>query len=121
MKSSINLDQKLLIGGLLIIAAWLWATPARALEVVFKKEAAVNGDTIYLKDIASFNPAEDGTAARLGNIIVAAAPAPGETLNLSRQLLQYKIGPALLAGSAGQPAWPENVVVKRAAQLIGTE
>jgi len=121
MRKPIKTFQKLMVCGLLVLAVWLWGTSARGLEVVFKKEVAVSEDTILLKDIASFSPAEDGSAARLGNIVVSAAPAPGETLTLNRQFLQYRIGPAIQAGATGQTVWPENVVVKRTAQSIGIE
>jgi len=121
MRKPINIFQKSMMCGLLVLAGWLWGASARGLEIVFKKEVAVSEDTILLKDIAILSPADDGSAARLGNLVISAAPAPGETLSLNRQFLQYRIGPVIQAGATGRAIWPENVVVKRTSQSIGIE
>ncbi|RPI76848.1 MAG: flagellar basal body P-ring formation protein FlgA [Desulfobacteraceae bacterium] len=121
MRNPKNIHQELIVGGLLVLAVCLCGATVQGLEVVFKKEVTVNEDTILLKDIAVLSPADDGSAARLGALVVSAAPAPGEVLTLNRPFLQYRLGPAVQAGANGQTVWPENVIVKRTAQSISIE
>jgi flagella basal body P-ring formation protein FlgA len=116
-----NIRLKRTLGGLLLAILGSSGMPAWGLEVVFKNEAAVNEENILLKDLAAFNPAGSETANRLGNLVVAAAPAPGESLNLNRQFLQYRVGPAIQASTTAATVWPESVVVQRTAQQVSAE
>jgi flagellar basal body P-ring formation protein FlgA len=104
------------------LCAWIFFLPnAFALEVLVKEEARVQGDTLYLGDIASFTPPDDGRVKMLKEVEVGASPAPGRSMSLSNRFLIYRIGPSLSNMDDVRVKVPESLLVHREAQTIGVE
>ncbi|RJR49583.1 MAG: flagella basal body P-ring formation protein FlgA [Desulfobacteraceae bacterium] len=95
---------------------------AEALEIRVRDDVTVKGGTVTLRDIAAFAPPTDSRVESLARLEVSSAPAPGNMVTLSRNFLNYKVGPAIAA--AGQDIKlesPENLIVRRTATIIGAE
>jgi flagella basal body P-ring formation protein FlgA len=102
------------------------ATSLRAaqddLEIRFKNQATVHGDTIYLEHIASFHPEGDGRIEALRHIAVASAPAPGNEYRFNRRFLNYKVGAAIPDHQEDIVLTaPAMVLVKRTAQYVSAD
>lgn len=107
---------------LLLILALLISTPhyADALLITLSKSTSVDGKTITLGDIATFDEQDDFTRA-LSTLKIRQAPPPGESLHLrSIKIKQYLVSkePALLDASwQGSP----TVTVHRSGVTIGPD
>ncbi|MEW6669192.1 MAG: flagellar basal body P-ring formation chaperone FlgA [Thermodesulfobacteriota bacterium] len=93
-------------------------SPAGALDIKVKDQASVSGGTICLRDIATFAPETDPRVETLSRIDVAAAPSPGNAMNLNRSFLTYKIGSVLSGKEDIRLEIPDRVAVQRTAQVI---
>lgn len=107
--------------GIIILSGEIFLSASQALEIRVKEQATVQGDTIYLKDIASFYPSNDPRVGRLSEIDVASAPSPGNVLRLNKRFLNYKIGSAIADKDDIRLNVTGALVVERAAQSISAE
>ena len=112
---------KLLGLNVFIILITGWLSVAHALDIRVKDHVTVNGDRVYLADIASFHPRKDNRVARLAGIEVASAPAPGKVLRFNRQFLTYKIGSAIGNEEGVRLELPSSMEIRRKAQFIPRE
>ncbi len=103
----------LLLGGIL--------TPAFALEIRVKELTTVKGEKIFLGDIASFTPADDGRVNQLQHIEIGSAPPPGVHHKINENLLIYKIGSFISKYDDIHITIPETSRVCRSAQIIGSD
>jgi flagella basal body P-ring formation protein FlgA len=110
----------ILLGSMMLLILLLaTASIAEALEIRIRDDVTVRGETVTLQDIAAFAPQSDSRAESLARIEVSASPAPGNTVNLSRNFLSYKIGPAVAAkGEDISLEIPENLRIRRTANII---
>lgn len=119
-----RLSKYVIPGSLLLLSLLCWsgiASSAQTLEVLVKERASVQDETIYLGDVASFDPADDSRVLALKNISIGASPAPGRTLTLDNRLLIYKIGPSVKNMTDVKFKLPENLVVQREGQVVERE
>ena len=107
--------------GIIILSGEIFLSASQALEIRVKEQATVQGDTIYLKDIASFYPSNDPRVGRLSEIDVASAPSPGNVLRLNKRFLNYKIGSAIADKDDIRLNVTGALVVERAAQSISAD
>ncbi len=114
-----NIKSKILfILGIFILSGEMFLSASQALEIRVKEKATVQGDTIYLSDIASFYPSKDHRVGRLGGIDVASAPSPGKVFRLNKRFLRYKIGSAISDKDDIRLKVTGDLMVERAAQSI---
>jgi flagella basal body P-ring formation protein FlgA len=107
---------------MLLILLVAGASIAEALEIRIRDDVTVSGGTVTLQDIAAFAPRSDSRVESLARIEVSASPAPGNTVNLSRNFLNYKIGSAVAArGEDIRLEVPENLRIRRTANIIPAE
>lgn len=99
----------------------LTASSSEALDIQVNARATVLEDTVLLEHIATFRPDTDHRVARLRKVEVAAAPSPGKAFTISAQYLRYKIGPIASAKEDIRLFLPENVLVKRKAQVLNKQ
>jgi flagella basal body P-ring formation protein FlgA len=107
--------------GIYIFLGMASLSVSHALEIKIKDRATVRGDKIYLGEISSFDPADDGRIKHLSGIEVSSAPFPGNVIQLSRRFLNYKIGSAIPDKEGISLSVPGNLVVERTAQVISAE
>ena len=103
---------------LVIIMITGWLSVAHALDIHVKDRVTVNDDRVYLADIASFHPRKDNRVARLAEIEVTSAPAPGKVIRFNRQFLTYKIGSAIGNEEGIHMELPSEMEIRRKAQFI---
>jgi flagella basal body P-ring formation protein FlgA len=106
---------------LFILPAQLLSTPCSALEIMINDRVHINGDTIYLGDIASFNPSHDSRISLLKGIEISMAPRPNADQRINKDLLFYKIGPHISNEKDIYLKVPENLFVHRNAQIISSD
>lgn len=94
---------------------------AQELEVMVREKATIQGDTIHLGDIASFDPGSDVRVAELGKIEVATAPCPGSALKLNSRLLLHKLGNVFAGMDNVRIRIPDTLIVQRTAQTVSEE
>ena len=104
--------------GIYIFLGMASLSVSHALEIKIRDRATVRGDKIYLGEISSFDPADDGRIKHLSGIEVSSAPFPGNVIQLSRRFLNYKIGSAIPDKEGISLSVPGNLVVERTAQVI---
>ena len=98
-----------------------WLSMAHALDIHVKDQVTVNDERVYLADIATFHPRTDNRVARLAEIEVASAPAPGEVSRYNSQFLTYKIGSAIGNEEDIRMELPATMEIRRKAQFISRE
>lgn len=113
----------ILLGSMLLLILLLTgASPAEALEIKIRDDVTVKGGTVTLQDIATFAPHSDSRVESLSRIEVSSAPAPGNTVNLSRNFLNYKIVPAVAAkGDDIRLDIPDTLKIQRTANILKAE
>jgi len=121
MSFSDTKSKTLLILGIIILSGEIFLSASQALEIRVKEQATVQGDTIYLSDIASFYPSKDPRVDRLSGIDVASAPSPGNVLRLNKRFLNYKIGSAITDKDDIRLKVTGALVVERASQTISAD
>lgn len=124
MKMNFKNDCKfkiILFFGALILSGTEFRPAAHALEIQVKEHVVVNGDTIYLGEIADFEPVNDSRIAHLRGIAIASAPSPGNAFRLNRRFLNYKVGSAIMGKTSIDLNLPESLEVKRSAQYINAD
>jgi flagella basal body P-ring formation protein FlgA len=94
---------------------------AFALEVRVKETVSVRNETVFLGDVASFTPINDERVIELSSIKVASSPPPGKALVLNSRYLVYKLASAVSKKDNIKIKLPENLVVKREAQIFNVE
>lgn len=92
-----------------------------ALEIRVKKGAKIDGDTVYLGDIASFHPSDDIRVDKLKAIEITASPAPDTFRRVNRDLIIYKVASLLKAEKGITLTSPESIIIKRSAQIVSAE
>jgi len=107
---------------MLLIAVVQTASIAEALEIRVHDDVTVKGGTVTLRDIATFAPPTDSRVESLARMEVSSAPAPGNIVTLSRNFLNYKVGPAIAAGGEDiRLETPESLRIRRTANIIRAE
>ena len=118
--------KKTPITGLLITIVFmayciLFSSICYALEIRVKDRSEIDGDTVYLGDIAAFNPANDSRVEKIGTIEIIASPAPDTFRKINKDFILYKTAQLLNAEKDISLTVPDTIIIERAAQVIGEE
>ncbi len=105
-------------GGLVFLGFLVFVPCLPALEIKVKNEITVQGDQVYLGDIASFRPADDERVPRLRRVEVVTAPAPDNAFSLKRRFLTYKLTAEIGEQEDIHLKVPPALRVHRAAQFV---
>ncbi len=102
----------------LFIACMLLSSLCFSLEIKVKNTAKINGETVSLGDIASFQPSDDIRVDRLKAIEISASPAPDTIRKIEKELIMYRVA-ALIKGDRDITInMPESIMVERDSQVI---
>jgi flagella basal body P-ring formation protein FlgA len=110
--------KNLLILILFLISGILASSTCFALEIRVKSGLEIDGDTVYLGDIATFHPADDSRVEKLKTIKITAAPAPGTSRRISSDLIVYNIAHLINADKDVKLSAPDIITIARTAQVI---
>jgi flagella basal body P-ring formation protein FlgA len=110
--------KNLLILILLLTSGILISSPCFALEIRVKNSLKTAGDTVYLGDIATFHPADDGRVEKLKTLKVTSAPAPDSSRTIKSDLILYNIAHILNAEKDIKLQAPDIITIERTAQVI---
>jgi flagella basal body P-ring formation protein FlgA len=112
---------KIFLTLLFIITGIFVSNPCSALEILVSERVDINGETIRLGDVASFNPSDDNRIPLLRDIEISAAPKPNTDYRINKSLLLYKLTPHISGDSNILLKVPENLFVHRHGQMVSSE
>ena len=92
-----------------------------ALEIKVKDTLEIDGDTVYLGDIATFHPANDCRVSELKAIKVTASPAPDRSRTIKSDLIQNNIAYSIKSDEDINITIPDSIFIKRTARIIDKE
>lgn len=92
-----------------------------ALEIKVKETLEIDGDTVYLGDIATFHPANDSRVSELKAIKVTSSPAPDRSRTIKSDLIQNNIAYSINSDEDINVTIPDSIFIKRTAQIIDKE
>jgi flagella basal body P-ring formation protein FlgA len=118
MSAKIFLGRATIAWALTSLGSLVLAPPLPALEIKVKNQITVQGDEVYLGDIATFRPADDKRVPRLRQVEVVSSPAPGNAYRLKRRFLTYKLTSAIGEQEDVRLKVPAAVKVHRSAQFV---
>lgn len=118
VSAKIFLSRATIGWGLMALASLIWVPSTPALEIKVKSQITVQGDQVYLGDIATFRPADDKRVPRLSQVEVVSAPAPGNEYKLKRRFLTYKLASAIGEQEGIRLKVPAALEVHRSAQFV---
>ncbi len=111
--------------GLILVVLLMAAGPAAAAtepaagnSLTFRAEAEAAGEYIFFKDLAELSPA---LAQSCGQVLVWAAPPPGQVYTLTREFLQYRLTQVGLGGLLEEAVLPPAIQVRQTGALLTKE
>ena len=99
----------------------LYSSLCPALEINVKESSAIDGDTVYLGDIAAFYPENDSRVEKLTAVEITASPAPDTFRKINKDFILYKVSQLINAENDITLRIPETITIERTAQVIGEE
>lgn len=105
----------------IFFSSMIFSQAAPALEIKVREQASIRGDKINLGDIAYFSSNGDERISFLRNIEISSSPAPGKVSRINEKLLVYKIGSAVSQYDDITFRVPENLFIRRTAQIIDSD
>lgn len=102
----------------LFAACMLFSSLCLSLEIKVKDKALVDGETVSLGDIATFQPADDIRVDRLRAIEISVSPAPDTIRRIEKELIMYRVANHVNRDKDITLSMPESVVVERESQVI---
>ena len=113
--------KKIWFTACLFILGTGFLTSVNALEIRIKDQAMVQDDTIYLRDIASFDPMGDSRVSRLMGVEISTAPPPGKMFRINDRFLIRKLDSAIATMERNHDIRfkvPNTLLVQRTAQIL---
>jgi flagella basal body P-ring formation protein FlgA len=101
----------------LIACCVMFSSTCFSLEIKVKDRVKIDGDTVYLGDIATFNPADDIRVDKLKAIDISVSPSPDTSRRINKDLILYKVAHLLNDGDIKLSA-PDSMIVERTAQIV---
>lgn len=113
--------KNLLILTVFLISGIFMSSTCFALEIKVKNRSEVDGDKVYLRDIATFSPANDSRINKLQAIEITTSPAPDSLRKINKDFIMYKMANFTNAEKDITLTAPDTVTIERSAQVIGKE
>ena len=118
--------KKATIKNLLILTAFLTSSIflssiCLALEIRVKDRSEIDGDMVYLRDIATFSPANDSRVDKLQVIEITTSPAPDSFRKINKDFILYKTARFTNAEQDITLTSPDTVIIERTAQVVSEE
>ncbi len=101
----------------LIACCVMFSSTCFSLEIKVKDRVKIDGDTVYLGDIATFIPADDIRVDKLKTIDISVSPSPDTSRRINKDLILYKVAHLLNDGDIKLSA-PDSMIVERTAQIV---
>ncbi|MBN1903841.1 MAG: flagellar basal body P-ring formation protein FlgA [Deltaproteobacteria bacterium] len=102
----------------LFAACMLFSSLCLSLEIKVKDKALVDGETVSLGDIATFQPADDIRVDRLSAIEISVSPAPDTIRKIEKDLIMYRVAHHINGDKNITLSTPESIIVERESQVI---
>ncbi len=99
-------------------ACMLASSICLSLEIKVKDKALVNGETVTLGDIASFQPGDDIRVDRLRAIEISVSPSPDTTRRIEKELVMYRVASHINRDKDITLNMPQSIIVERESQVI---
>ena len=109
----------LLIPSVFLVYCMLSSAVCFALDIKIKDSLEIDDDTVYLGDIATFQPANDSRVARFKAIELTASPAPDTFRKINKDFILYKISNYINVEKDITLTVPDTITIERASQVIG--
>lgn len=113
-----NTFKSIKYGLTLFAACMLLSSLSLSLEIKVKDKALVNGETVSLGDIATFQPSDDIRVDRLSAIEISVSPAPDTIRRIEKELIMYRVASHVNRDKDISLIMPESIVVERESQVI---
>jgi len=118
MRRSRFFREVVFLGLVLISACWTEEASSSPLSVNFRTHASVQGEAVYLEDIAFIHGSSPSLVEKLGKTRIQASPLPGEVLILSRASLSAAIKRNGISSLMAQSQIPERIEVTRSGRSV---
>ncbi len=118
--------RKISIINLLILIVFLaqvifFSSICSALEIRVKNRLQIDGDMVYLGDIATFHPADDSRVKNFKAIEITSSPAPDSLRTIKKDFILYKASNLINSEKDITLRVPDIITIERTAQVIGEE
>lgn len=110
-----------LILSMFLASCMLFSSICFALEIKVKDRLEIDGEMVYLGDIATFYPSDDSRVEKFKAIRITASPSPDTSRRINNDLILYKIGHLINAETDINLSVPETILIERTAQVIESE
>ena len=108
-----------LLGVFLLTSYPLEGSPQSIITLNFKPQIAVQGETIYLEDIATIQGSPRSLVEKVGRLRIENSPLPGETSILPRAFLASRIERSEFSAVLAGTEIPDQIAVKRLGRILG--
>lgn len=105
----------------LLSSCILFSSICLALDIRVRESLEIDGDTVYLGDLAEFYPADDSRVEKFKAIKISTSPSPGALRQINSDLILYKISHLVNAEKDVNLSLPETISIKRTAQILDSE
>jgi flagellar basal body P-ring formation protein FlgA len=103
---------------ILFVLCLLFSSLCSSLEIRVKDKVKIDGETVSLGDIATFQPADDIRVDKLKVIEISSSPAPDTTRKIEKELILYKIAHLVNSDKDIVLTIPDSIIVERNSQVI---
>jgi flagellar basal body P-ring formation protein FlgA len=103
---------------ILFTSCFLFSSLCLSLEIKVKEKALIDGETVSLGDIATFQPSDDIRVDRLKAIEISASPAPDTIRKIEKDLIMYRVTSLIKGDKDITLDLPESIMIERDSQVI---